>query len=345
MLTVGFHTPKLPKALGLDLAELTGGGSFPSQFYGQTHDGRDVYARYRGGTLRVHVGKQLGDDALRCGDCILEEEIGPPFDGAMSLSQFCDNFGVTVNGSVPAETDPEAHRYKDLTGQTTFWDAHVSRVTVETSRKFVGRAWSCFPNALLVKAVTDSQFSLERLQLTTPSTIDTLCVWMVDGPSLTSEIKTHPTEYILPKSGQLQISISYSAWKYPVPKYTGQVKIAEQALNKVLYVAGERDTPDKHALCTDSLSFHAAFPTEDRGSRASLERLSELLRQELPQTIVDRIDLATGQIVGQLTRPLDPVIVRWCATEPHRWISVLKDTKDGPWIGIRPAKREMARYP
>ena len=41
----GFHTPELPEPLDLDLAELHGGGSCPAQFYGETHEGLEVYVR------------------------------------------------------------------------------------------------------------------------------------------------------------------------------------------------------------------------------------------------------------------------------------------------------------
>jgi hypothetical protein len=93
------------------------------------------------------------------GNCILDADIGPPFDGSMSLTQFCANFGVTVNGIIPDETAPDAHRYANLTGQTTFWKAHLNRITIDTARKIVAKAWSAFPNALLVKPRTTSSSS------------------------------------------------------------------------------------------------------------------------------------------------------------------------------------------
>ena len=97
MQMIGFHTPELPEPLGLDLYKLQGGGSCPSQFYGETHDGLDVYVRYRGGTLRVHVGNKPGDDALDDGLCILETHIGTQYDGTMSL---------TPNGPEPPDPRP-----------------------------------------------------------------------------------------------------------------------------------------------------------------------------------------------------------------------------------------------
>ncbi|MEP0248111.1 MAG: hypothetical protein ABJD83_09195, partial [Roseobacter sp.] len=252
MQMIGFHTPELPAPLGLDLPKLRGGGSCPSQFYGETHDGLDVYVRYRGGSLRVHVGYEPGDDALRDGNCILDADIGPPFDGSMSLTQFCANFGVTVNGIIPDETDPDAHRYTNLTGQTTFWKAHLHRITIDTARKIVAKAWSAFPNALLVKPITNDKFKLERLELTTPERIDTSSVWLIDGPSLLTEIDINPEDGILPKSNQLQVSIAFSSWQYPAPKYTSQLRQAEEELGQTFFVPGERNMPNEIALATDA---------------------------------------------------------------------------------------------
>ncbi|TCS48220.1 hypothetical protein EDD52_1574 [Primorskyibacter sedentarius] len=337
MKMISFHTPELPEPLGLDLAKLRGGGSCPSQFYGETHEGLDVYVRYRGGTLRVHVANEPGDDALRDGDCILEADIGPPFDGSMSLTQFCTNFGVTVDGIVPDETDPHAHRYANLTGQMTFWKANLSQITIETARKIVGKAWSVFPNALLVKPVTNEKFKLERLELTTPERIDTLSVWLIDGPSLLTDIETSPEDYVLPSKDQLQISISFSSWQYPAPKYTSQQREAEKELERKFYVPGEKNMPKDIELATDGISLSACFPKEDQTTKNALTRLGEAIAQLLPLTSLERIDLATGDPIDVIKRPIDPVILDWCNSGEDRWVAIIREKRHSPWIGVRPA--------
>lgn len=339
MKMIGFHTPKLPTPLGLDLPKLQGGGSCPSQFYGETHDGLDVYVRYRGGTLRVYVGNEVGDDALRDGNCILEADIGPPFDGSMSLTQFCTNFGVTINGTIPDEADPEAHHYANLTGQTTFWKANLSQITIETARKIVAKAWSAFPNALLVKPITNDKFKLERLELTTPERIDTLHVWLIDGASLLTEIDIDPEDGILPKSNQLQVSIGFSSWKYPAPKDTRQLRQAEEALGQTFFVPGERSMPNEIALATDDLSLSASFPREDQVKRDALASLGEIISQQLPTTKLERVDLATAKPIDYIDRQLDPVIANWCNSSADRWVAVIREKRNGPWIGVRPASQ------
>lgn len=339
MQMIGFHTPELPAPLGLDLPKLRGGGSCPSQFYGETHDGLDVYVRYRGGSLRVHVGYEPGDDALRDGNCILDADIGPPFDGSMSLTQFCANFGVTVNGIIPEETDPDAHRYANLTGQTTFWKAHLNRITIDTARKIVAKAWSAFPNALLVKPITNNKFKLERLELTTPERIDTRHVWLIDGPSLLTEIDINSEDGILPKSNQLQVSIAFSSWQYPAPKYTSQLRQAEEELGQAFFVPGERNMPNEIALATDALSLSASIPKEDQVKRDALASLGEMISQQLPVTQLERIDLTTGKHIDYIDRPIDPVITNWCNSSADRWTAVIREQRNGPWIGVRPASQ------
>ncbi|WP_238364782.1 hypothetical protein [Mesobacterium pallidum] len=78
-----FFTPRPPAPLNLDLASLSGGGAYPAQFYGETHDGRAVYVRYRGGALSVQIAPEPGEDAVR-GETVLDWDDGPPWDGELS---------------------------------------------------------------------------------------------------------------------------------------------------------------------------------------------------------------------------------------------------------------------
>ena len=101
---IAFHTPEPPK-LNVDLASLSGGGVAPSQFCGETHDGRDVYVRYRGGHLSIQIGTEVGEDALD-GERLLDVDIGPAYDGSVSLSQFCTYFGAQTTGPPRLKTIP-----------------------------------------------------------------------------------------------------------------------------------------------------------------------------------------------------------------------------------------------
>lgn len=221
----------------------------------------------------------------------------------------------------------------------TFWTAIINQITIETARKIVSKAWSVFPNALLVKPITDDKFKLERLELTTPERIDTLSVWLIDGPSLLIDIETSPADYVLPSKGQLLILISFSSWQHPAPKYTSQQREAEKELERTFYVPGQKNMPKEIELATDSIILCTCFPKEDQTTRNALTRLGEAIEQQLPLTSLERIDLATGEPIGVIKRPIDPVILDWCNSGEDRWVSILREKRHSPWIGVRPAKR------
>ncbi len=337
MKMMSFHTPELPEPLGLDLAKLRGGGSCPAQFYGETHEGLGVYVRYRGGALRVHVANKPGDDALDDGQCILQTQIGTRYDGTMSLTQFCTNFGVTVNGIIPEETDPEARRNADLTGQTTYWEGYLRQITIETSRRILSEACSTFPEALLVRPVLNDAYKLERLETTTPEQIDYWNAWLINGPSALAEVSIDPEFGVLPNSDQILVAISFSLWQYPAPRYTSQKRQAEADLGRTLFVPSERGMPEDIALATDTLSLSASFPKENHVVREDLAALGEAIEKLLPATQMECINLVSGDVIDRVEHPVDPAIVEWCSYGNNRWVAVTREKPNSPWVGIRPA--------
>lgn len=331
-----FHTPERPEPLGLDLAKLDGGGSSPSQFYGKTHDGLDVYVRYRSGVLRVHVANVPGNRALDDSQCILQTQIGTQYDGTISLSQFCTTFGVTVNGIIPEETNPEAHRNADFTGQTTYWEGHLAQITIETSRRILIEACLAFPDALLVRPVVNGANKLERLEATTPEQIDYRQAWLINGASALAEIKIDPEFGVLPNSDQLVLEIQFSPWQFPAPRYTGLTRHAETDLGRTLFIPGERGMPQDIALTTGTLSMNSRFRKNDEVTRHQLAALGDAISRLIPPTNLERIDLKTGSLIDYVDRPIDPVIVDWCNSAENRWVSITRKERDGPWIGERP---------
>lgn len=331
-----FHTPRPPDPLALDLASLTGGGSCPSQFYGQTYDDREVYVRYRGGCLSVRIGAQPGDDPVSAKP-LLEVDIGPTYDGSITVAQFCRLFGVTVCGEVPLERNPEADLNTDLSGNTTFLRAYLDRVTPQTAATILKTATDCFPDALLLQPVLTEKY---KLKAWTKAVLDgsSDSFWLVDGVTSISEIKSSPNRYILPKKGQLQIALGYTPWKWPGPRYSNLfLDRACEEIGRTLIEPGIRGMPEEHELAFDSFRISTEFPTADTLSRERLTELSENLAPVLPNTDLERVDLKSGQVVSTLTSPLDPVITEWCKSNSDRWLSVTKDRRDGPWIGVRPA--------
>ncbi|MEM7211133.1 MAG: hypothetical protein AAF479_04425 [Pseudomonadota bacterium] len=334
-----FHTPKLPDPLDLDLAELQGGGACPSQFYGQTHDLREVYVRYRYGTLRVYVADYPTDEAYPDGRCVLEIDIGTDFDGRISLKQFCESFGVTINGSIPTETDPDAHRNADFSGETTYWRPHLRQVTDATSRRIVQACRDALSDALILQEVRDDRFRLDSFLKVDATAIEGYSVWIIEGALDPDDVKISPEKELIPDWSQLRISAHCMLWKWPKPIYTHhQRDKASRDLGRTLIVAGDVDQPPDIELAHNSLNLSCAFKTEDEGKRAKLETISNRISAFLPVTALERVDLASGQVLTVLNRPLDPVIAEWCVAGPDRWLAVLRDTPTSPWVGVRPSR-------
>ncbi|WP_421979204.1 hypothetical protein [Roseibium sp.] len=331
MISISFHTPHLPLSLNLDLASLRGGGSYPSQFYGETQEGREIYVRYRGGHLSV---EQSDNDGRKTR--LLETDIGPPHDGSMSLAQFCRYFGVTVNGKVPEETDPEARRYTDFSGATTYWTADFGRVTEQTSRRMLETCRKAWPEALLLEPVWNSRHELLDLREAKPDNIRSYRVWLVDGAARLSDIDTHPDEHLLPKEGQLQVSVDYGLWNSTgIPYGNSHLISASKELGRSIYVAGKYRQTDIVEIEDCAFKLRATFPTCDETPREKLSNLATVLLPHLPQTELERVNLGTGEVVSTFTRPIDPAIIHWCSQDDDRWIAVLKDETRGPWVGVR----------
>ncbi|MEW2917500.1 hypothetical protein AB1A64_10545 [Ruegeria sp. ANG10] len=331
-----FQTPRLPKPLELDLADLNGGGSCPSQFYGHTHDDRKVYVRYRGGLLSVRIGAGSDEDAVQA-EPLLEVDIGPTYDGSITLTQFCRLFGVTVCGEIPPEANPESDLNTDLSGQTTYLRAYLDPVTPQTADTILNIAKDSFPDALLVQPVVNENFKLYAwAQAVLDGSSDSF--WLVDGITDTSQIKSTPERFILPVDDQLQIALGYTPWKWPGPRYSGMaLERAHQELGRPFFQPGIRGVPLEHELTIDSFQISTAFPTADAGTRERLSALGERLKPVLPSTELVQVNLTTDQVIAKMTRRLDPVVNEWCRSAPNRWLSIRKEGRDGDWTGVRPA--------
>lgn len=58
----------------------------PSQWEGQTSDGRTIYVRYRWGCLEIGLGTSL-DDAVANSPSFFEKQLGKRYDGSMEIEQ------------------------------------------------------------------------------------------------------------------------------------------------------------------------------------------------------------------------------------------------------------------
>jgi hypothetical protein len=149
-----FYTrPNLPQ-LGIDLVDAHGGGSCPSQFYGRTAAGRQIYMRYRGGWLAVWEGT----DGDLFENELLSANIGPALDGDILLEQVCDLTGITIRGDKPSLTDAEwraaneERPVMDWSGRTTYWIRDVL-ISKEGGERLADTLAAVFPDMMIVECV------------------------------------------------------------------------------------------------------------------------------------------------------------------------------------------------
>ncbi len=140
---------ELPK-IALDLVEVSGGGSCPSQFYGTASDGEEIYIRYRGG------GLSISKDGVG-GKTLYSETFGPRYHGDILMEQVCELTGITIKGenvqASPADFErAEANELsvRDFSGLTLYWDryCHCSRTGLSP---FVEKITQHYPDAFLLE--------------------------------------------------------------------------------------------------------------------------------------------------------------------------------------------------
>ena len=114
-----FFTPPNVSKVDLRVTSLRGGGACPSQFWGLTPDGREVYIRYRNGYLSIDVAEKQGQEAPFNGG-VLKVQIGPALDGELSAEQLISLTGLKVDVLDEGQVSAEAESERDLSGAITF---------------------------------------------------------------------------------------------------------------------------------------------------------------------------------------------------------------------------------
>lgn len=153
-----YFTPPKVDPINLDVASLYGGGYAPAQFEGETHDGREIYCRYRDGQLTVQVAENPGEELPvplpKDWPCLLKVIIGPPLHGGMTLAQLCHYAGITINGERPPPPtlrEMEDGNSDDLSGARTFYNVWLDS-TLATQKRFLNSAFEKFPEMTVVQS-------------------------------------------------------------------------------------------------------------------------------------------------------------------------------------------------
>jgi hypothetical protein len=335
-----YFTPPRVEPLNLDLARLGGGGYAPAQFEGETHDGREVYIRYRGGGFSVTVanGPGVADET-----CILDVQIGPPLHGGISIGQLCRYFGITINEELPPLPTPAEmieNGCRDLSGATTFYDIWLSS-TFDTQKLFLIAALASLPKATLIQPVLD-QLKVTGYRVC-PSVGDLALdhSYLFLGRSVTAETLASLTEeriLLHALEDYTVIPLGTAGFQYQIRKYSNDDRgYVHRATGKVISVAGQVDE-----CLHGSFSLHSQFRTEDPERRKLLQGLDQLLDEFFPAYEVAYFDLLTGdkEFEDGYVIHLDPAVVAWLDTGPDRWLHVLnKSNGQNPrFVGARPIR-------
>ncbi len=339
-----YFTPPRAEPLDLDLARLNGGGYAPAQFFGETHDGREVYVRYRGGQFSVHVANEPGSDALGGGTCLVDTTIGPPLDGGISIEQVCNYFGITINGTCPPMSTPEQMLHngcRDLSCATTFYDVWLSS-TFDPQKRFLTAALTALPAATWIEPVLDG-FTVKGLRIC-PS-VESLASdhsYIVLGGSLIAEaVASLSPEWLAgcDLAGGTVIRLRTCGFQYPVRKYGNDDAVrVHGATGKVISVAGQVDD-----CAYGSFSLHAQFRCDDAKQRARVEQVDRLLDEFFPAYEVAYFDLLTGEREPDegFIMHFDPNVVDWVDARPDRWLHVLNrnDWQNPRFVGAREIRK------
>lgn len=339
-----YFTPPSFDPINLDLAFLDGGGYAPSQFDGKTHDGREVYCRYRGGTLSVTIANEPGVDAVDQGTRVLDIQIGPPLHGGMTLGQLCRYAGITINGSCPSYPTPTEIREAssvDLSGAMTFYNVWLNSSYL-TQKRFIGAAIETFPNLTLVQPNFENRRGKHKLKDWS------ICECVEDLTSDQSDMLfgQRPTKGVLasfqnfgPSEGNyphgLGVRVSTEGFQYAIHKYAKfDAERIHKSMGKTIFVAGQTDD-----CLYGTFALSASFRTNNEAHRTLLARFDSLLDAFFPKHQVAHFDLVSGarEAIEGYCMHFDPEIVAWADGKDDRWLSVSNagDNQAPRFVGVR----------
>ncbi len=339
--TARFFTPPRLTSLDLDLASLTGGGWAPAQYSGETPDGRDVFCRYRGGRLSVTVANEPGADVLRNGTCLLEERIGPPLHGGLSLGQLCHYAGITIKGARPAmPRGAELRRqgYEDLSGATTFYDFRVDS-TLETARFSLARVMREIAELSVVQRLFDDKHrTVGGVFCASSEAVTSTFAYLILG-------ERPPEDRLARLSDDVDLQalspnstvcrFDFPGFEYGLHPYSAVFtkRIAEQ-IGRKLRVAGQVDDCLHLGLWVQS-----SFANDDVENHARVLELDRILAACFPlqDLLCFELQSARRRPELDLTAMIDPAIAKWVCGGEDRWLHVLDNGgPDAPdYLGYR----------
>ncbi|MDH7794660.1 MULTISPECIES: hypothetical protein [unclassified Beijerinckia] len=337
-----FFTPPKLSPLNLDLASLRKRNGWPAQFDGRTHDGREVYCRYRNGWLSVDIAKAVQSDVHSDAAHLLNERIGPSLHASLSIGQLCHYAGISIQGEVPAlptenEKDDDDRPYIDLTGATTYYDVSFA-ATVRTASSVVDALAKAFSDSYILQINIDTKGDIykpedQSISIYSPGSRPTSSYLLLIAGKKPSEKELSRRPPCYENIWQLGtiFEIKFHGFSHKIHPY-GKIHDTKHR------VAGQVED-----CLHNPLRIEATFATDNATDEALVREVDTVLNQYFPTNKIEARILTTGELLPEhYDRPIDRAIVEWIHQSDDHWMHIstalIGDRRE--YIGYRPAKSQ-----
>ena len=283
--------------------------------------------------MSITVGNRPNVDCLSDGTEIFSERIGPPYDGVITLENFCELSGITINGIVPERTDmmnfvKKYGHCSDLSGKVTFYNTW-SGSSIKTQVDFLKALQQQIQNIYLFQKIYEKDKDDYNLNLKAvdyfddPNNICSSSIYAIVGRKIEATKlqaafeKAHNFRTLFPD--HLFIRIETSGFRYPQRNNNmddaGYIK---KALNIDILVAGQTEE-----CLMGNFSIHTEFNNSNCGKFTVMKQLDELVNEFYPIHELISYDLLTKKEKTDSNRllSLDKEISKWINQSNNRYLS------------------------
>lgn len=318
-----YTTSQKVTPLNLDLKSLSGGGQFPSQYYGETHDGIKVYCRYRYGTMEVRLSSILENDYSKMVH-LMYADVCSQYDGFISITQFCEIAGITVNGELPKgdHTSEELAREHDLSGATTFYEFYTD-CTLETQTNILEEIFS-WEDTTIIENGVDDEPGEGVIICPSPEDITRDYIKVIIGPKPSRVELVQLDKGIMSTSMHTVININLSRREYVMRGY-GQHELAEELssnLGKHLTVACYAKDGELPDFPYGRISMSSNFKSENEKANFNIAMIDKLYERYFPKCKRIWVNLLTSEIHSEELFSADKRLLEWTNPETDKWLHV-----------------------
>lgn len=305
--------------LGLDLKSFSGGGAFPSQYWGETHEGLKIYGRYRHGTMEVRVAGRLETNSEYYWKSLLDASLGSQYDGFISLTQFCEIAGITVMGEIPQgeHSAEELASEHDLTGAMVFYEFYVD-CTLETQGDILDSLFS-WDNTTIIERGPSHEPGEGVIICPSKDHITQSYVKIIIGPKPTPSEIIELDKAIVSSAKHTVVNFDLSK-KENVMRGYGQHELTETVSSDVgrsLSVANYGNPPP----CPyGRISISGNYKNNNSKAEADIARIDSLYEFYFPKQKRIWVNLLTRKIHSEEFMTADKRFSDWVDPKSDQWL-------------------------